>query len=740
MDISPQPDATCSPNAATPPPQPQFTPAWTKPSAASTTFSFSSGSALPTPERPAARQSPRTRRQASKLAADLPKSRFMPQDATDTTTSAAAAPAASGLPDESQPGFTGSRGNAPLFGTAAQTQRTSAGTAGTSDTAGTAGASASAGIRASAGIGTSAGTAGIGTSAGTAGIGTSAGTAGSAASARQHPAELPFRKAFGGSSSQAAPNGFPWTAASRSATAFPFSVPGRPMDSRIKDACAMGFMGINLDSTTSASDAGAGSSSQGPPAAGSPPSTTGSGAGATAGWSLPTADPSSAPMNQDPYPPQASFHFQSAHNSGFSAGFAGTTASEQNTSSSNEAPAADPQAPPSPFSFHVGAKATPKPKQGRAMFGSEHVATNLHEKLVLQDDVAAAAEPAAAAESSLPPRQHATSADASTLAAQAPAEPAVRSDTSFPPGQHATSANASTSAAQAGLNPTADKSGSAAPNRATDPSSAPWPAFHASSWTAPAAGTAEQPSFVFGTKPQAASGAQPSQPPTFSFSAPTGPTAISARSAGAGSTPFVFGASASTNSDAQPATDQRRPPPGEAPKAAANEAAAQPASVNNAVPQSSGWSASTGRSILMQFSAGQASSSFGPRNGLHSPSGIAKHTGNRSSPPGAWRPGRAVPGSPGVKRSAKVSPGKKMNDGADRAALPNRWVPVDFRGDPKAGSQWASGVQHSADEQAEASGQQQQVRTTSCSCTAQTLQKRFFDCQGTSLHSLWAVN
>ena len=632
MDISPQPDATSTPSAPTPLPQPQFTPAWTQAPAASGSFSFSSGSAL-TPERPSARQSPRTRRQASKPAADLPKSRFMPQDATDT--SAAAAPPAFGAAGQSQPGSegnapvfgqsqpgsTGSEGNAPAFGSTAQTQQTSAGTAGTG----------------------------------------------------QYTAQPTFQSAFAGGSSQAAPGSFFPSAASRSAgpSAFPFSVPGRPMDSRIKDACAMGFMGINLDSTAG-SDQDARPSQM--PAGGTAPSTTGSGS-TTAGQGSTTAEPSTSTVP----PPASSFQFQSTQRDAFSAGVASSSASDQ-------PPLGDPAAPLSPFSFALGAEATPKPKNMRPMFSSEQVATNLHDKLVLGEDTAAVAENAGTSDAPhIPPQD-----------------------------QHATSADTSASAADATTMPTAD-SGPAAPDKAAESASGRWPAFSGSFCGTSGAGTADKPSFVFGARPAAAGAAasvsQPSQLHTFSFGTAAGSSGFPpSKPVAPNGKPFVFGAKAPAA--AQPAANGSFPPPAPS-QAGAEKAAAQPASVSTAPP---GWSAASsasaaGHSMPTQFSAGQASSSSsaGLRNGLHSPSGIAKHTGPRSSPVASGRHSRAAPGSPGARRSVKGSPGKQLS-GVDRpAGLPNGWTPVDPLADPKPGPQWLSHGTHSSNGQAAVTGQQHQV-------------------------------
>ena len=663
MDISPQPDATGSPSAPTPPPQPQFTPAWTKPPAASGNFSFSSGMSWPTPEHPAPRQSLRTRRQSSKPAADLPKSRFMPQDATDTTAASAAACTVAGKgqpgltilesnapvlkgPSQGQPVSRDSEGNAPVFDSAAQTQRSSAG---------------------SAAMGASTDSAEVGASAGIGGSANTAGAAGSA-SAGEHSAQSTFPGGFASSSSQAAPSSCFFSAASTSAaSAFPFDVPGRPMDSRIKDACAMGFMGINLD-RASGSAAQDTSSSQ-MPFCGTNSSTAASGS-ATAAWGSATAEPSTSTGP----PPPASSQFHSSLGDAFRAGFA---SSGNNPSTSHQVPLGDP--PPSPFSFNLGAEPTPKAKAGRIVFGSEHVATSLHDKLVLQEEEELA---------------HG-------------AEPAARSGTSSasrmpPQEQHANDASV-----PSGANPRPAASAAAA---AAESASSCMPAFSASFFSTAAA--PPQPSFVFGAKPAAAgaaaSASQPSQAPTFSFGAAAGPSGFPpSNPAAAGGKPFVFGAKASAA--AQAPVNGSFPPSGASP-AAAQEAAAQPASVNTAFPQSLGRSApsaqAAAQTMPVQFSGGQASSSTGLRNGLHSPSGVAKHTGQ-------GRHGRAVPGSPGARRGVKISPGKQLN-GEDRpAGLPNQWTPVHPLADPTPGPQaWVSQARHSTRGQTNGTGRQHQVICT----------------------------
>ena len=693
MDISPQPEATGSPSAPTPPPQPQFTPAWTKAPTVSGSFSFSSGMGGPTPERPTPRQSPRTRRQTSKPAADLPKSRFMPHDATDTT--AASEPAFT-APGQSRPGSTRLDSNAPVFGVAgpsqptsrdsesnapvlestAQTQRSSAGSAGIGGSAGTA---ASAGVRASAG---SAGVGGTASSAGTAGIGASAGIGGSAgtASAGQNSAQSTFPNAFASSSSQAAPiSFFPSATSTSTASAFPFSVPGRPMDTRIKDACAMGFMGIKLDSASgSAHDP----SSSHMPSSGTAPSTTASGS-ATAGWDSATAHPSAA---MGP-PPPASSQFQSLLANAFQAGFARC---DDNSSKSHQVPPGDP--PPSPFSFNLGAEPTPKTQTGRAVFGAEHVATNLHDQLVLEEEGSAAA-----------------------------AEPTARSGTSSasqmpPQDQHATASgtSAASGANDANSMPSGVDPGTAASTAAAAESASSCPqAFGAGLCSTAAAPAAARPSFVFGAKPAAAgaaaSASQPNQAHTFSFGTAAGPSNFPPSNPAAHSgKPFVFGAKASAA--AQATVNGGFPPPGGS-QAAAQEPAAQPASVNTAFPRPLGRAAApsasaTAQSMPVQFSAGQASSSAGLRNGLHSPSGIAKHTGT-------GRHGRAVPSSPGARRSVRVSPGKQLNGDDRPAGLPNQWTPAHPLADPTPGLQgWVSEAMHSTHEWAKGSAQQHQVMRT----------------------------
>ena len=178
--------------------------------------------------------------------------------------------------------------------------------------------------------------------------------------------------------------------------------------------------------------------------------------------------------------------------------------------------------------------------------------------------------------------------------------------------------------------------------------------------------------------PQLPLQSQPNQAHTFSFGTAAGPSSFPRSNPAAHSgKPFVFGAKASAA--AQATANGGFPPPGGS-QAAAQEPAAQPASVNIAFPRPLGRAAApsasaTAQSMPVQFSAGQASSSAGLRNGLHSPSGIAKHTG-----PG--RHGRAVPSSPGARRGVRVSPGKQLNGDDRPAGFPNQWTPAHPLADP----------------------------------------------------------
>lgn len=535
-------------------------------------------------------------------------------------------------------------------------------------------------------------------------MGTSAGTARSAgsaasASATQHTAQPTFRDGFASSSSssQAATSSFFSSSASMSASAsaFPFSVPGRPMDSRIKDACAMGFMGINLDSASGSAQDASSSSQVPPPGTASGSATAGRGAAtavpsssATAGWGSATAGSSTFTG----LPPPAFSHFQPSLGNAFRSGSAN---GDEGPSANHQVPQGAP--PPSPFSFNLGTEPTPKPKTSRAMFGSEHVATNLHDKLVLEEeDSPAGAEPAA-----------------TTGTASAPQAPSQQH-------QYATSAGMSAASSAAATNADAVPPAAApvAPASAAASASASgsfgFPAFKASTSAAPAAA---QPSFVFGAKPAAAIAAaasvsQPSQQHTFSFGTaagssgfPPGPPNPSAPSM----KPFVFGAKASA-ATAQAAANSTFPPPG-ASQATAQEGAA---SVSTGLPHLSGQSAASLASAAAQSMPTHASAV--PRNVLHSPSGIAKHTG-----PG--RHGRAVPGSPGARRSARASPAKQVIGDDRPAGLPNRWTPVQPLGDPSPAPQaWQAQTVPSAHEQAGVTGRQHQVKHTAlnwlCACSA----------------------
>ena len=714
MDISPQGDATFGSSAATPPPQPHFTPALAKSAAAPGSFSFNSGAPQPTPDKAASRQSPRTRNQGSKPAAEMPKSRFMPQDATDTTT----APFLSTAP-VSQPSTAGMAGSAHGAGSA-QAQSNFAGSAGSAGTAGSAGAAGSATDSEPAQAQpNSAGTTGASGHA----YGFDHSQQGSAGTTGFVPfgAQSSIPNGFGSGSSQAAPSGFFTSASSTAAAAFPFSVPGRPMDSRIKDACAMGFMGINLDSSQ-----GSHQDAQMPTAEASFPtdaaaSTSAATAGPSAAWSSATAEPNAGAAKQQM--PQASFQFQPAKGNIFSSRADANLSDDPVPTTSDHAPAADPPIPPP---FTMGAKATPKQQSQRPMFGSEHLATNLNDKLVLEAELAAARAASAAAAQA----PQGTSAE-TALAPAVPSQqaPAASAQT-VPPTSEAAPTPAGNTAFSASNSP----AGPAQPAtqqphlHQQDTQQQQQPQQPASFRTASAASMAEYPAFVFGARPAAAnvsaSRDQHSQPYTFAFgtapaagssafptasSQPAGPVPTSHSSTGG---TFVFGAK--PPAAAQSAAPASWCPPTDTSWAVPRGPASKPApSANAGVSQSSGWppasTSAAGQHIPMQFSAGQASSSAALRNGLHSPSGVAKHTGSRSSAPVAGQHSRAVPGSPHARRTARGTPRKQAQAESMPAGVPHGWGPLHTHVDPFRCSQWLSAETPSSAQPAGVAVPQQQV-------------------------------
>ena len=582
----------------------------------------------------------------------------MPQDASDTSTASAPAfvftdqtkpsttssasgfgsaqaqpQAASGAPAfraaKGQAACAGPTANAPVLPSAAWTKQTSADTAGVADRAPVFGGAAKC----------------------QPGSTDTAGSAPPASSGAQAPTSFRFP-----------------SAASTSGNPFPFSVPGRPMDSRIKDACATGFMGINLDSTAA--------SDQGQMPAAAHPSSAAYGS-ATAGWGFTTAEPSGVAGAQ---PSFASF--KPAQSTAFAARFGTDAASQQfpaPPTGSGQAAAADPTTIPSPPTFTIGAKATPKQPNKRPMFGSEHLATNLHDRLVLEAELAAAQ--AAASTSSQSPVADSASMPAQAGAAaantQGPAEsvallqqPAVCETASAP--ASTSQLNFLFGAGPAAANTTAGTAASSASNTAAPAGHQPWP--H---------------TFTFGAAPTAG---HFSSQPSFSQSA----------AARCGSSKaFVFGATQAPT-DNQPSASTSFPP-----NAAAAAAGIEAASVNAGPSKPSGWSASDTRTAEqkppMQFSAGQAGANGRPRNGLQSPAGTARHAGLRSSAAGARQQSRAVPGSPQSRRSGNVPPHKHTGSRPNEAPGPHSFVEAMPR------SQWSNKATSSSAQPDGINAPQQQV-------------------------------
>ena len=326
MDISPQGDASGATSAPTPPPQPQFTPQPSAPANTCFEFSFGTSTAQLNASTAGPKPSPRGRKHASKAAADLPKSRFfMPPNASDSSTHAAGAP-----------GF-GGFAQAPGFGSFAQAQPS-----------------------------------------------TSSEFSGTARFAVPQPNGLTSQ--HGGT--QTPPNGFFTSGTARPTTAFLFQAAGRPMDSRIPEACATDFMGINLDSIPAQA-----ASSRPPNAA--PAATAGLHAGsAQAFWQQPPApafpsQPAACTTSTEGSRERANDDDSGAPTGlppSWGAAFAGIPFA----AAGNQQPTAEQAAPPSLFSFTMGTAATPKQQSPRPIFATEHLATNLHDKLVLEAGFTAA--------------------------------------------------------------------------------------------------------------------------------------------------------------------------------------------------------------------------------------------------------------------------------------------------------------------------------------------------------------
>ncbi|KAL0026901.1 hypothetical protein WJX77_010227 [Trebouxia sp. C0004] len=491
MDISPQQNAEGHASAPTPPPQPHFTPQAAALSNPSFQFSFGASSSPDVPKQAGAKHTPKGRKSAAKSAADLPKSRFVPGNATDTST-----------------GF-------------------------------------------------------------------------STASGSSAPAQA------------------------------------RPMDSRISDACAMGLFGINLDSTAAQS-----ATTQ---AAAEPAATAGASA-ATAGTHSVHQQPPTAKScatssffaagimeggNAKRDHPSASCTAPAQQSSFDSRGFFAAAAESQPTTAGQATQ-------PSAYPFTMGAQTTPTHHSGRPLFGGEHLATNLHDKLVLEEQLVAATEAQAAQAAASYPKHFQPSA----------AAPAPFSAAAVAAANGASSEAAQQQAAQQSAAGSASVASAAAPTAAVPPQ------FIFGSSAAPAGNYAAA---------DAAGRAAQSQPQGFSFGTAHSFPAQQAAAQPAPSEPFVFCASAPFPAASEAAGRQARDganfPPAEGSQAGWPQAApfstASPAATSEAPPH---------------FASGPVSTNS-VRPGLHSPSGVAKHISSRGSVSGAGQHGRPVPGSPHARRT-----------------------------------------------------------------------------------------
>jgi hypothetical protein len=699
MDISPQQYTEEPASAPTPPPQPQFTPQAAAPSNPSFQFSFGANSSSDVPKQAGAKHTPKGRRSA----AALPRSRFVPPNATDTSTgfstfgSSAQAQASSastagaagfdtafGATAQAQQGTAGAAGLGSAFGAPAQAQPSTASTAGFGtaqaqpSTAGAAGFGSASGTTAQA----QPGTAGFGSAFAQAQP-SNAGTAGFA----EHSAPRPAAP-NGFATKPAAPSGFSASGTGAFTSSMPFSVPGRPMDSRISDACAMGLFGINLDSTAvqsataqaaaaptatagaSAATAGAHPTQQQPPGAAAVPGSYGTSssfaAGSTEGGNAKRDQPSAsctAPAQQDPFG---------------TGGFFAAPAEGQ-------PPTAGQAAQPSPTPFTMGAGTIPAHHSGRPLYGSEHLATNLHDKLVLEEQLAAATQAEAAqAATSHPERFQPSAADSGPFSAAAAAAAAANGAA----GSASTSSEAaqlqaqqqaaqqssagSTSAASAAAYEAAQAQQQAAQQSAAGSTSAASAAAPAAAAPAPfifgssaasaanhaaadAAGRAAQSQpqgFSLGTAhsfPAQQAAAQPaggradhSQPQGFSFGTARSFPAQQAAAQPAPSQPFVFGASATSLAASGAAATQTKDGANFPPAGGSQAGWPQAAPFSTA-------SAATSEAPLHFAPSPVNTNSI--RTGLHSPSGVAKHTNSRGNVSGAGQHGRPVPGSPHARRT-----------------------------------------------------------------------------------------
>ena len=668
MDISPQQYTEEPASAPTPPPQPQFTPQAAAPSNPSFQFSFGANSSSDVPKQAGAKHTPKGRRSA----AALPRSRFVPPNATDTSTgfstfgSSAQAQASSastagaagfdtafGATAQAQQGTAGAAGLGSAFGAPAQAQPSTASTAGFGtaqaqpSTAGAAGFGSASGTTAQA----QPGTAGFGSAFAQAQP-SNAGTAGFA----EHSAPRPAAP-NGFATKPAAPSGFSASGTGAFTSSMPFSVPGRPMDSRISDACAMGLFGINLDSTAvqsataqaaaaptatagaSAATAGAHPTQQQPPGAAAVPGSYGTSSSFAAG----STEGGNAKRDQ----PSASCTAPAQQESFGSRGFSAAAAEGQ-------LPTAGQAAQPSPYPFTMGAQTTPAHHSGRPLFGSEHLATNLHDKLVLEEQLAAATQAEAAqAAASYPKHFQPSAADPGPFSAAAAA---AANGAAGPASTSSEAAQAQQQAAQLSAAGSSSAASAAAPTAAAPPPFIFGSSAASAANGACAAGRAAQgqpQGSSFGTAhsfPAQQAAAQPaggradhSQPQGFSFGTARSFPAQQAAAQPAPSKPFVFGASASSSDASEAAAKQPRDGANVLP--AGMSQAGRP----QAAPYSTAFPAATSE-VPLHFASGQVNTN-GARSRLHSPSGVAKHTSSRGDVSGAGQHGRPVPGSPHARRT-----------------------------------------------------------------------------------------
>ena len=692
MDISPQQYTEGPASAPTPPPQPQFTPQAAAPSNPRFQFSFGASSSSDVPKQAGTKHTPKGR----KSAAALPRSRFVPPNATDTSTGFNTAFGSSAQAQASSASTAGAAGLGTAFGAPAQAQQYTAGIAGFGTTLGglpqaqpsTAGTAGAAGIGSASGTTaqaqpSTASTAGFGTAqaqpstagtAGAAGFGSASGTtaqaqpstAGKAGFGTTVAQAQPSKAGTAGFAEHsaprpAAPNGFANPAApfgfSAFTSAIPFSVPGRPMDSRISDACAMGLFGINLDSTAvqsataaaSATTAGAHPVRQQPQAVpGSYGTSSSFAAGSMEGGSAKSDQPSASSTASAPQDPFGSRGFFAAPAEG-------------------QPPTAGQAAQPAPTPFTMGAGTSPAHYSGRPLFATEHLATNLHDKLVLEEQLAAATQAEAAqAAASHPEHVQPSASDPAPFSAAAAAAAAANG----PAGSASTSSEAAQAQQQAAQQQASQHSaaGSTSAASAAAPTAAAPPPFIFGSSAAPAAnhaaadtaGRAEQSQpqgFLFGTAnsfPAQQAAAQPaggraaqSQPQGFSFGTARSVPAQQAAAQPAPSQPFVFGASVPSSAafavfgeTIRQMKDGANFPP---------EGGSQ-ASWPQAAPFSTASPAAATSEAPVPFATGPVNTNS-VRTGLHSPSGVAKHTSSRGGVSGAGQHGRPVPGSPRARRT-----------------------------------------------------------------------------------------